>query len=33
MTDPKLELLTPQNCQLIFIDHCSKRVHRFAAEL
>ena len=21
MTDPKLELLTPQNCQLIFIDH------------
>ncbi|MBV8186522.1 MAG: hydrolase [Alphaproteobacteria bacterium] len=21
MSDPKLELLTPQNCQLIFIDH------------
>jgi nicotinamidase-related amidase len=21
MADPKLELLTPQNCQLIFIDH------------
>ena len=21
MTNPKLEVLTPQNCQLIFIDH------------
>jgi hypothetical protein len=32
MANPKLEVLTPQNCQLIFIDHEPQMAFRRAVD-